>query len=196
MPLNSSGWCPATVANMKAKGETNDVTESLRQERRGEPKLSHIQDWFEGLSCAPTALAAVSGQPLAKIGVFLQQAAHARGRQISGRLLANYELSDTLAALKLLGSFWMAADTYEAKPFNERPLIDEWIAADRTPGIKLVFCTDGGEAGHIFAAQDGDVIDTYTQGRCIKFEGVPLSYRKFRVKLTFLILVAARPGLS
>ncbi len=127
------------------------------------------------------------------IGVYLQQAANARGKQIPGGLHANYELSDTLAALKLLGSFWMADGTYDAKPFDERPLINEWMAADRTSGIKLVFCTDGGEGGHIFATQDGVVIDTYTQGRCVKFDAVPPSYRKFRVKLTFLVLVGAKP---
>jgi predicted peroxiredoxin len=170
------------------------VTEELREGARKEPKLYQIQDWFEGLSCAPTALAAVSGKPLAEIGVLLQQAADSNGRQIPDRLLANYDLSDTMKAMKLLGSFWLTADTYEARSFEERPTIDEWMASERSSGIKLVFCNDGAGEGHIFAAQDGDVVDTYTKGRCVRFDCVPPSYRKFRVKLTFLILVGAKPG--
>jgi hypothetical protein len=170
------------------------VTENLRQGAHEGPKLYRIQDWFEGLSCAPTALAAVSGKPLAEIGVCLQQAADSNGRQIPDRLLANYDLSDTMKAMKLLGSFWLTADTYEARPFEERPTIDEWMAGERSAGIKLVFCNDGAGDGHIFATQNGDVVDTYTKGSCVKFNAVPPSYRKFRVKLTFLILVAAKPG--
>ncbi len=169
------------------------MSEDLRQGARKEPRLSHIRDWFEGLSCAPTALAAVSGKPLAEIGALLQQAANANGRQIPDRLLANYDLSDTMGAMKLLGSFWLTADTYEARPFEERPAIDDWMAAERASGIKLVFCNDGPGGGHIFAAQDGFVVDTYTKGCCVKFKAVPAAYRKFRVKLTFLILVGAKP---
>jgi len=156
-------------------------------------QLHTIQDWFEGLSCAPTAIAAVSGKPLAEIGVFLQQAANAHGRHISDRLLATYDLKDTLKAVKLLGSFWLAADEYDSQPFQDRPTINEWMARNNSSGIQLVFCDDGGTDGHIFAVHEGYVVDTYTQGQSIKFDAVPSSYRKFRVKLTFLILVAANP---
>jgi hypothetical protein len=166
----------------------------LRADGRMEPKLHHIQDWFEGLSCAPTALAAISGKSLAEIGVCLQQAANAHGRHISEQLLETYDLSDTLQATKLMGIFWLAADAYDRKPFHERPAIDEWMAQDRSSGIKLVFCDDGGADGHIFAAQEGTVVDTYTRGGCVPFKAVPASYRKFRVKLTFLILVPALSG--
>jgi hypothetical protein len=159
-----------------------------------EPKLHHIQDWFEGLSCAPTALAAISGKSLADIGGLLQQAANAHGRPISDRLLETYDLSDTLQAIKLMGIFWLAADEYDRKPFDERPTIDQWMAHDRSSGIKLVFCDDGGADGHIFAAREGTVVDTYTRGSCVPFQAVPASYRKFRVKLTFLILVPAPSG--
>jgi len=161
-----------------------------------EPKLHHIQDWFDGLSCAPTALAAITGKSLADIGILLQQAADVHGRHISDRLLETYDLSDTLLAIKLMGSFWLTADEYDRKPFHERPAIDEWMACDRSSGIKLVFCDDGGAGGHIFAAQEGNVVDTYTRGSCVKFEAVPASYRKFRVKLTFLVLVPANSGQS
>jgi hypothetical protein len=170
------------------------VTDGLRADVRIEPKLQHIQDWFEGLSCAPTALAAISGRSLAEIGVCLQQAANAHGRYISDQLLETYDLSDTLQAAKLMGIFWLAADEYDRKPFDERPSIDEWMAHDRSSGIKLVFCDDGNGDGHIFAAQDGAVVDTYTKGKCVEFIAVPASYRKFRVKLTFLILVPANSG--
>ena len=157
-----------------------------------EAKLHGIQEWFAGLSCAPTALAAISGKPLAEVGAFLQQAANIQGRQKSDLLLATYDLPDMLKAVKLLGSFWLAADTYESRPFADRPTIDEWMASNRFSGIKLVFCDDGGKNGHIFAAREGHVIDTYTGGHCVKFDAVPFAYRKFRVKLTFLILVSKR----
>jgi hypothetical protein len=159
-----------------------------------EPKLHHIHDWFDGLSCAPTALAAISGKSLTDIGVLLQQAANTHGRNISDRLLETYDLSDTLLAIKLMGSFWLAAEEFDRRPFHERPTIDEWGTRDRSSGIKLVFCDDGGTDGHIFAAQEGNIVDTYTRGNCIPFEAVPASYRKFRVKLTFLILVPAPSG--
>jgi len=170
------------------------VTRGLRSDARTEPKLHHIPDWFDGLSCAPTALAAISGKSLVDIGVLLQQAANAHGRQISGQLLETYDLSDTLLAIKLMGSFWMAAEDYDRKSFHQRPAIDEWMKRDHSSGIKLVFCDDGGNDGHIFAAQEGNVVDTYTRGKCVAFDAVPASYRKFRVKLTFLILVPALSG--
>ncbi len=156
-----------------------------------EPKLFEIRDWFDGVSCAPTALAAVSGKPLAEIAVLLQQGANANGRLISDRLLEHYDLSDTLKATKLLGCFWLEADKYDQSPFEARPTIEEWMAKSGSSGIKLVFCDDGGADGHIFAATEGCVVDTYTNGRCVPFSAVPMAYRKFRVKLTFLVLVAA-----
>ncbi len=172
------------------------MNEIPRQDRRMEPGLYKIQDWFEGLSCAPTALAAISGKPPAEIGGLLQEAANAHGKLIPDRLLANYDLNDTLQAIKLLGNFWLAADKYDDRPFDERPTIEEWMASDKSSGIKLVFCDDGGADGHIFAAREGYVVDTYTAGHCVRFEAVPSAYGKFRVKLTFLILVAAHPAES
>jgi hypothetical protein len=160
---------------------------------RAVSQLHNIPDWFEGLSCAPTALAAVSGKPLSDIGVLLQRAANSHGRHISERLLATYDLKDTLKAMKLLGSFWLVADDYDNRPFEDRPTIDEWTLRNDASGIQLIFCDDGGSGGHIFAAHKGHVVDTYTRGSSIKFEAVPASYRKFRVKLTFLILLAANP---
>jgi hypothetical protein len=158
------------------------------------PELFDIQDWFDGLSCAPTALAAISGRPLAEIGLLLQQAANANGHEISERLLANYNLSDTLKAIKLLGCFWFEADQYDDRAFDARPSIDLWMATAHFSGIKLIFCDDGGVDGHIFAAKQGMVVDTYTNGHCVVFSAVPAAYRKFRVKLTFLVLVGAQSG--
>ena len=53
--------------------------------------------------------------------------------------------------------------------------------------LELVCCDDGDKIGHVFATIDGDVVDTYTRGRRIKFDAVPPRYRTLRIKRTFLV---------
>jgi len=54
--------------------------------------------------------------------------------------------------------------------------------------LKLVFGENANASGtHAFATVQGDVVDTYTDGKRIRFPGVEGSYLDFRVKRVFNI---------
>jgi hypothetical protein len=57
-------------------------------------------------------------------------------------------------------------------------------AGDR---LELVYCDDNGDIGHTFATFGGDVVDTYTDGKRVKFNNVPARYRILRVKRSFVV---------
>jgi hypothetical protein len=66
---------------------------------------------------------------------------------------------------------------FSETPFERRPTIDEWMANHLGVEPELVFCDDNGGIGHVFATVEGDVVDTYTCARRVKFTKVPETYR-------------------
>jgi hypothetical protein len=150
--------------------------------------LQDIRDFRGGLSCTPTMICAISGLTPEEAGLLLQKVAHEYGVEISPELRNDYDLNHWLNAVKLLGGRWEETDNLEDWPFKQRPKIDEWIpVAAVKNALQLVFCDDGNELGHTFATFNGDVVDTYTGGRRIKFQGVPEDYKVFRVKRSFIV---------
>src|SRR5215510_8554329 len=113
--------------------------------------LGDIKDWRDGISCTPTALAAITGKAPDEIGALLQQAAEIYGRAIPAQLRPNYNINDWLRVIKLLGGDWVEGERYDARPFNERPTIDDWMANHIGVDLELVFCDDGDQIGHVFA---------------------------------------------
>jgi hypothetical protein len=154
--------------------------------------LADIKQWREGISCTPTALAAITGKTPDEIGVLLQRAAKVYEREIPAQLRADYDIHHWLKAIKLLGGDWVEAEQYDDRPFDERPTIDQWMAGHIGADLELVFCDNDIADGHVYATIDGDVVDTYTGGRRVKFDKVPAEYRSFRVKRTFLVFIPER----
>src|SRR2546425_830683 len=111
--------------------------------------LGDVAGWNGGVSCTPTALAAISGESLERIGGLLQEAAKLHGRAISTELRHDYDLNDWLGVIRLLGGNWAPAEDYSESPFESRPTIDEWAKAATAPDPELVFCEDGA-TGHVF----------------------------------------------
>ncbi len=149
--------------------------------------LDDIKGWHPGISCTPTALGAITGKTPDEIGTLLHQAAKELGREIPAQLRGDYNINDWLKAIRLLDGDWVEGEKFDDRPFNERPTIDEWMANHVGPDLELVFCDDGDKIGHVFATIDGDVVDTYSAGKRIKFDGVPAEYLMLRVKRTFLV---------
>lgn len=54
-------------------------------------QLADITGWQDGLSCTPTALAAISGKAPGEIGELLKLAAKQNGREISASLRNDYD---------------------------------------------------------------------------------------------------------
>ena len=73
-------------------------------------KLADIKDWNAGLSCSPTALAAITGKTPTEIGGLLKDAAKINGRDISEELLPGYDINDWLKVIKLVGGDWIRAE--------------------------------------------------------------------------------------
>jgi hypothetical protein len=152
--------------------------------------LTDIRKWKSGLSCSPTALAAITGKTPDEIAVLLKEAARINGRDISVELLPGYDINDWLKVIKLLGGDWVQAETHEEKEFTQRPTINEWMANSMGADLELVFCDDGQDIGHVFATLDGHVVDTYTGGKRIPFDKVPADYEMLRVKHAFLVFIS------
>lgn len=150
-------------------------------------ELADIRDWHQDLSCTPTALAAISGKTPNEIGVLLQHAGRANGREIPAELRGDYSINDWLVAVNLLGGDWVEADKFDDVEYGARPTIDQWMSSHSGADLELVFSDDGNGTAHVFATIAGDVIDTFTNGRRVTFIAVPETYRGLRVKRSFLI---------
>jgi hypothetical protein len=153
-------------------------------------KLGDINGWHPNVRCTPTALAAITGKTPEEIGGVLQKAAEFYGREIPEQLRADYNINDWLKAIKPLGGDWTCGDNFSERPYAERPTINEWMKSTMGPDLELVFCDDGVSKGHVFATIHNEVVDTYTDGKRIKFDNTPASYGAFRVKRTFLVFAA------
>lgn len=150
-------------------------------------KVADVSDWTEGLSCTPTALAALTGKTPAEVATLLAEAAEKAGRPIGKEIREDYAVSDWLMAVELMGGEWSPGDDFSDRPFSDRPTISEWMASSLGADPELVFCDNGATVGHVFVTEGEDVVDTYTQGKRIKFTSTPEKYNDLRVKLTFLV---------
>ncbi|MBU1211650.1 MAG: hypothetical protein KJ587_10305 [Alphaproteobacteria bacterium] len=148
--------------------------------------LDDVREWQTGVSCTPTALAAISGRTPTDIGQMLQNIAARCGRQIATER-NDYAVDDWLMLIKELGGDWVPGDDYSGCAFVKRPLIDDWMAGHSAPDIELIFCDDGAKIGHVFSTHEGKVVDTYTDGKVIEFTAVPDDFQFLRVKRTFIV---------
>ena len=151
-------------------------------------KLGDIKDWDPTMTCTPTALCALTGKTPTEIAKLLSDVSTRNGRPIEPELQYGYNINDWLALINELGGDWVPSEDFSDRPFDQRPTIDDWMK-ERAFFVEpeLVFCDNGGKIGHVFAVDEqGDVVDTYTNGKRVKFTGVPPSYQMLRVKRTFL----------
>jgi hypothetical protein len=149
--------------------------------------LAGIKDWKTGLSCTLTALSALSDRTPTEIAKLLEKAAKKHGREIGPELRDDYNINDWLEVVDNLGGNWALSEDYSETPFKKRLTIDEWMAQHLGVEPELVFCDDDGKIGHVFATVEGEVVDTYTRGKRVKFSQVPDTFRFLRVKRTFLV---------
>ena len=94
-------------------------------------------------------------------------------------------VDDWLAIANFLGGNCTPGDDYSEISFSERPTIVSWMAGKNRRNLELVFCDDGASIGHVFATENNEVVDTYTDGKRARFQGVPQEYGALRVGRTF-----------
>ncbi|RWC59486.1 hypothetical protein [Mesorhizobium sp.] len=149
--------------------------------------LRDVRDWTKDASCTPTALAALTGKTPQEIGVLLAEIAAEDGRVIGPELRQDYAPKDWLKAVNRLGGDWAVKDDFRSTPFADRPTINEWMAANSGVEPELVICDDDNGIAHVFATDDGYVVDTYTEGRRVRFTAVDPEYEFLRVKYSILV---------
>jgi hypothetical protein len=150
-------------------------------------RLADINEYRPNMFCTPTMICAISDISPDDAGVLLQKAAKEFDVDISAELRRDYDINHWLRAVKLLGGAWQERDNFEDWPFDDRPDIDEWMRTSAGDRLELVYCDDNGDIGHTFATFGGDVVDTYTDGKRVKFNNVPARYRILRVKRSFVV---------
>lgn len=148
----------------------------------GSLKIHSVPEWDDAMTCAPTALCAVTGAPRATVENAIRLCAERRGVRVD--IISSVNPQDWGEALKLLGYHW---DNIH----NERdPLIsiNEHVRANTEPGVILILAFDDlvGE-GHLFAAQGQRVVDCWTSGKIVDFTACPKEYGRFLVKYVLRI---------
>ncbi|TIR15289.1 MAG: hypothetical protein E5X34_29795 [Mesorhizobium sp.] len=149
--------------------------------------LHEVEDWTENASCTPTALAALTGRPLQEIGELLAEIAAENGRAIGPELRADYAPQDWAGAVNRLGGDWVVAEEFRDREFSDRPSINEWMETHLGVEPELVVCYGANNIGHVFATFEGDVVDTYTEGKRVHFTGVPIDFEFLKVAYTLLV---------
>jgi hypothetical protein len=148
-------------------------------------RLDDVEDWHAGVTCIPTALAAITGEMPKDIGRLVHSGLH--GRKLSEQLRTDDDVREWLDVISLLGGHGTPGEDYSKIPFSERPTIEEWMASTDGHDLDLVFCDDGASLGHVFATYHKEIVDTYTDGKRMKFDKPPQSLRALRVNQTFRI---------
>ena len=140
-------------------------------------RLADINEYRPGIYCTPTMICAISGITPEEAGLLLQKAAKEFSVDISAELRRDYDVNHWLRAVKLLDGTWEERDNFEDWPFDKRPDIDEWMRLSSGIRLELTLFYDNGAIGVTFATFGGHVVDTYTDGKLVKFNKVPPDYR-------------------
>ncbi len=145
--------------------------------------LRDIKGAHKNAYCVSLTLAAITGRTEKDIGRLVHSGLH--GRKLPKRLRTDDDVDDWLAIANFLGGNCTPGDDYSEISFSERPTIESWMAGKNRRNLELVFCDDGASIGHVFATENNEVVDTYTDGKRARFQGVPQEYGALRVGRTF-----------
>jgi len=148
----------------------------------GSLNIHPVPEWDDAMTCAPTALCAVTGAPPATVENAIRQCAEQRGERLD--VISSVNLRDWGEALKLLGYHWDNIHGERDPPIS----INECVRANNEPGVVLILAFDDsvGE-GHIFAAHGQRVVDCWTSGKIVDFTACPKDYDRFLVKYVLRI---------
>jgi hypothetical protein len=151
-------------------------------------KLGDINGYQDGLYCVPTMLCAISGLTPTEIGLVLRDAAAEFGVQVSPQPQRSYNINHWLRAIKRLGGNYREIQSFDELSYFNQFTIDQILPHLRDDRLYLVFGIDEAETEtHVFATCAGEVVDTYTGGKKVKVEPVPLDYLVFKVKRIFVV---------
>jgi hypothetical protein len=114
-------------------------------------------------------LCAISGETPEEMALLLQQIAADDKRTIDTKR-RDYDPKDWLEAIKRLGGIVQTKE-----PTRPLPTIDEWMKANTPTNQLIVVASDNFKPkepeGHVFATQNGNVVDGYTDGKMIRYPG-------------------------
>ncbi|WP_031197175.1 hypothetical protein [Mesorhizobium sp. L103C131B0] len=154
-------------------------------------ELVSVEGWRDGIKCVPTALCAISGMPANDILMVLGLA----GAPNHLGLADAYDMNHWLEAVRFLGGVPTKVTDNSPLDYAQRPTIDEFMASQRGTGLHLaVGANEQNTDTHVFAVDGNDVVDTYTGGDRIRFNGAPDDYNAFRVKYVFAISADSPPA--
>ena len=148
--------------------------------------LYEVAGWTSEMTCVPTALCAVTGQPIGKVGAALSK--HAGAPPNGKMFLPSYNINDWLKALSELTSAWTDVLDHSKEPYKDRATIDLFMTKHQRSGTMLVFGEDECiSCTHLFAAEGRNLVDIYTAGKVTQFTQAPIEYNAFRIKRIFTI---------
>jgi hypothetical protein len=135
-------------------------------------------------------LCSISGCLLEEVAEALNEAAQARGGKKVVGLREDYCRWDWLKAIEILGGAYQEIDAY---PPEQRIPINTFVPTLPPGPLFVVFCekTDG-SLSHVFAVQNGGVVDTYTEGERRLFAPVTGDYAGYGVSSFYVVEKAAR----
>lgn len=142
-------------------------------------RLGEINEFEDNLSCAITMLCAISGKTPTYIGRLLQRIAKEDNRTIAERR-EDYAPGDWLEAIKRLGGK-VETEEQDLDDIESLRTIDEWMKDCKSLELIVIATSDFDREDHVFAAQCGKVVDTYSNGEVIDYPGVVSRLAKQKV---------------
>ncbi len=138
-------------------------------------RLHHVTDWVQGTFCVPTALVGITGKKISEV----MEAINKQAEILGIGPFTQFEGIPPKCWLKALPSLGISDNFDEAhKGLTIEELFDS--STSLSPILVLTSHKELGE-GHVFAAFNGHVVDTYTGGKVIKFSEVPTDIKGFKV---------------
>ncbi|TFV69196.1 hypothetical protein E4K64_33740 [Bradyrhizobium frederickii] len=137
--------------------------------------LYDVTDWVQGTFCVPTALAAITGKKIPDVMEAINKQAEILG-------IGPFTQSEGIPPKCWLEALPSLGISRRFDEFHKGLTIEELFEKSTTlsPILVLTSHRELGE-GHVFAAYNGYVVDTYTGGKVTPFSEVPEAIKGFRV---------------
>jgi hypothetical protein len=155
--------------------------------------LRDVSGWTENVVCTTTTLCAITGEQPDYIAALISNRAALRGQSYPADPSQPFNIGDCLDVIRDLGGEFVQTENYSQCPYGSRALISQYLGRPPSSELKLVFGeNESVDVTHVFALQNGELVDTYTFGRKVtaNLASVPQACDVHRVKRVFTITEA------
>ncbi|HEY8750058.1 MAG TPA: hypothetical protein VIM11_18890 [Tepidisphaeraceae bacterium] len=145
-----------------------------------------LQECSPGFGCVITTFCSTLGCAPADAGKTLKQVVKDDRNEDLEDIRPDYARPDWLKDFEKMG---VKVTKTNLAPLPYRATIDEGVPALPPGPLYVVYCEPPGGKGdtHVFATQNGKVVDTYTDGKIIDFIEVPPDFPPYEVEAIYVI---------